>query len=349
MNIEKETVSTIQSELEGCRFVKTILMLLVVLYHGCLFWSGNWFLEEEAVAIPWIATFAQWLNSFHIYAFTLVSGYLFYYLKCEQGKYEKFLPFIKNKAKRLLIPYAFVAIIWVVPVHLYFYPGDYVMIAEKYILATAPSQLWFLVMLFDVFLLFWPASQFFKKFDLEGLIVVVAAWAVGALGAKVIPNYFMIWTALQYIPLFWVGFKLRQNRLFYVRKISRLVWIILDLILFLVWKWIQDFESILMKLLWLGLGLVLHIVGALTAFFILQSLARKVHWKRTCFPYIEKRSMTVYLLHQQIVYFFIVWLNGRIAPSLHMLVNVVGSIAVSLLLSEIFMKFKLTRFLLGEK
>lgn len=31
------------SKLNNCTFVKTVLMLLVILYHACAFWNGEWF------------------------------------------------------------------------------------------------------------------------------------------------------------------------------------------------------------------------------------------------------------------------------------------------------------------
>lgn len=60
-------------------FVKTILMLFVILSHACAFWSGQWFTENPILHSVGLNLLYSWLNSFHIYAFTLVSGYLFAY------------------------------------------------------------------------------------------------------------------------------------------------------------------------------------------------------------------------------------------------------------------------------
>lgn len=98
-----------QRELANCTFVKTVLMLLVVAYHSVVFWSGNWFMANPAEQSKILAGIASWLNSFHIYGFALVSGYLFYYLRYEEGKYGQYVPFLLQKAKRLLVPYVFAA------------------------------------------------------------------------------------------------------------------------------------------------------------------------------------------------------------------------------------------------
>lgn len=63
--------------LKNCTFVKTILMILVILGHACDFWVGDWFTCNPLIKSQTISVFATWLNSFHIFAFTLVSGYIF--------------------------------------------------------------------------------------------------------------------------------------------------------------------------------------------------------------------------------------------------------------------------------
>jgi len=83
-------------------------MILIVFYHSILFWNGNWFTKNPVYSSNILVYIAEWLNSFHIYGFTIVSGYIFYYLKYEKGKYIRFITFIKGEAKQLLISYIFV-------------------------------------------------------------------------------------------------------------------------------------------------------------------------------------------------------------------------------------------------
>lgn len=116
---DKKDVKQQTCRLKNCTFVKTMLMILVVVYHSCVFWTKLWFTNENVIfQSDGLAIFSRWLNSFHISCFTLVSGYLFCYLKYEKDKYQKFLPFVFNKGKRLIIPYLFVALIWVIPLSL---------------------------------------------------------------------------------------------------------------------------------------------------------------------------------------------------------------------------------------
>ena len=108
---------TRDTELKNCTYIKTVLMLSIVLYHSMLYWCENWFVGTPAIEVPLLAMLAGWLNSFHIYAFALVSGYIFYYIKHERAGYKEFLPFARKKALRLLVPYVFAAMAWVMPIN----------------------------------------------------------------------------------------------------------------------------------------------------------------------------------------------------------------------------------------
>ena len=325
-------------------------MLIVVIYHCIVFWTGSWFTKNPAIESNILSTLASWMNSFHIYGFTFVSGYLFYFLKHEKNKYSSFLPFAANKAKRLLVPYVFVSIIWVIPFAVYFSHLGVREIVIQYGLGTSPSQLWFLLMLFCVFIIFHPLSSFFEKHNIGGAIVVIVLYGIGLVGQMVLPNIFQVFRACAYIPLFWLGFKVRQYGSRVLRKIPILVWLASDVLLFAIAQYLSSFDGIIFKLMNLGLEFVLHIVGALMAFVILQKITDKIKWKESkVFGILSKNSMPVYLFHQQVIYIFVTWLNGLINPYLHAGINFIGAMVVSLLISSILMKFKWTRMLIGEK
>ena len=234
------------------------------------------------------------MNSFHIYGFTLVSGYLFYFLKHEKNKYSRFLPFAVNKIKRLLIPYVFVSVIWVIPFAVYFSHLDVMEIIKGYGLGTSPSQLWFLLMLFCVFMIFHPLTTFFEKYNIGGAIVVIVFFGVGIVGQMVLPNIFQIFRACTYIPLYWLGCKVRQFGSQWLMKIPVIVWLAVDVLLFAITQYLSDFDGIIFTLLNLGFEFILHIVGALMAFVILQKIANNVKWKESkVFGFLSKNSMPV--------------------------------------------------------
>lgn len=336
--------------LDNCTFVKTILMLLVVFYHSTVFWTGNWFtVQKVAIDDQIIANLSLWLNTFHIYTFVAISGYLFEFLKNEKCKYKDFKKFLLNKLKRLIVPYCFVAIIWVIPISLLFYSYTGEEIIHKFLLCESPGQLWFLWMLFDIFILIWLLNIFLKNTNFV-LIISLLSCVIGFIGKKCFLNIFCIWDAFTYLPYFIIGMKLRKNRNGILYKIPSLAYFFIHIILFTISLYIADFKGIIINVICNILNFTIHIIGVLMAFFILQNIAQKTDWKnRVLLVYFSKISMPIYLFHQQIIYFTITFFNGRINPLLNIIVNFFAAIFISSLLSSIMLKYKYTRLLIGEK
>ena len=339
-------------QLENCSFAKTILMIIIVFYHSILFWKGNWFDTIEPVySCKSLGVLAEWLNTFHIYAFTLISGYIFYYIKFEKHGYQIALSFIKNKFKRLIIPYAFVSVIWVIPISIYFFHYDVSEILKKYILGVSPSQLWFLLMLFHVFWICNFLSDFFMKRNGVSIMILLLMYGVGIVGGHIFPNVFQIFTSLRYCIFFFIGFKFRQYDLLrYCNRKIIVVGFITNVLLFLLYEYLSDFDSSLITIFNLGINFLTNIVGAVWIFALLQNIANKIHFKENLlFIFLSKRSMCIYLFHQQIIYFCLFYLNGLVNPYINSILNFFIALIVSSVLSTILMKFKITKFLIGEK
>ena len=181
-----------ETKLENCSFIKTVLLFLVVLYHSCVFWTGNWWDTEPVFPSIGLNYLSLWLNSFHVYAFTLASGYIFAY-KISKREYLNYLPFLRNKARRLIVPYYFTMIIWVAPISAYLFKWNIIYLIKKFILCINPSQLWFLWMLFGVFAFVWPVRYYILEKPMLGWGLSLLFYAVGMVGRKLVPNFFCIW------------------------------------------------------------------------------------------------------------------------------------------------------------
>jgi len=338
-----------QNYLDNCTFIKTILMVLVVFCHAIDFWTGTRFTRNPVIEAPGLDFLSKWLGSFHIYTFTLVSGAIFCFVKYDRGGYSKFAPFVMNKIKRLLVPYIFISFIWAGPIAKYFLEYDAKSIIMYFVMGIAPGQLWFLLMLFDVFIIFWLLSDFFYWHDIFGAVVVIGFYGIGIVGTMVVPNIFQIWTACQYITFFWIGFKIYQKGSELIERIPSFMCIIADIVFFLIIQLIPT-EGFVNKILSIGLTYFLHIIGSVMAFVVLQKIANKFKWKAIrSFSFVSEQSMAVYLFHQQFVYFSIVLLNGVINPYLHAVINFIVAMTGSLVLSTVLLKFKVTRVMIGEK
>lgn len=158
-------------KLEVIDIIKIFMMLAVVLYHCCMFFTGNWFnATSPFYEARYISVLARYLNTFHVPTFTMASGYLFYFLRTEQGKYQgDIISDGTKRAKRLLLPYLATLIAWVIPYDLYFNGFNMRNFVHKFVLGYSPAQLWFLPMLFWVFIIFYYS---FKKFPVttKGLV-----------------------------------------------------------------------------------------------------------------------------------------------------------------------------------
>lgn len=332
------------------RFTKTVLMILVVLCHSADFWTGNWFTKNPMIQSKTIGIMAEIIGSFHIYCFVLVSGYIFYY-KYSNGGYRKYREFIKTKIQRLIVPYVFVSIIWVAPIACLFFKFNVIQVFRNFVLAEAPNQLWFLWMLFGVFLVYWPLADYFQDKNILGVILAASFFGVGTIGDYFFPNYFQIWTAFKYIVFFWIGTKIRQYEYKIYDKRCGTLMITVFIFLFIIKFFLmQKCDGFIASFINIGMGLLININGAIGAFYILQNLADNIKWRdNRLFTFISKKTMPMYLFHQQIIYFIIYYFNGKINPFIHMTLSFFAAISFSLLISIILSSFKTTRVLLGEK
>ncbi len=182
-------------------------MLVIILYHSILYWRD----DTTLICMP-LSISAKWLAGFHNYTFFLVSGYVFYALKMEKGKYASFIPFALAKVKRLAVPALFVALLWAGPINSLLYHYSARAFFVDFILASSPSHLWFLWALFLVFLLFWPLSGVLERSTTSGLAISAALYAAGqAAGHFLSLDPFSFSFACHYFWFFYLGFKLRQK------------------------------------------------------------------------------------------------------------------------------------------
>ena len=328
-------------------------MLLVIFGHACAFWSGHWFTENPSIESHDLSILYAWVGSFHIYAFTLVSGYIFAF-KIRAGGYSMYVPFLQNKAKRLLVPYLFVMLIWVAPISAYFFHWDLPHLFKRYILCIDPSQLWFLWMLFGVFSIVWPLKNVMMERSIVGWIVSLAFYGVGIAGKRMLPNIFCIWTSCQYVTFFFFGMRIRSREKAEKKPTTEtvpwFVWIIADVFIFIGTLLIDRQEGMIWSLMSIGANYVLHILGSIMAWTTLQALANRIPWQSSkVFKTLSSCSMPMYLFHQQIIYVTIAWLNGKINPWVHAGINFAVALIGSLLISVILIRWKITRTLIGEK
>lgn len=340
-----------QTELENCTFVKTVLMIIIVLFHSILAWNNSWFsvigLKQSAPALELISS---WMSTFHVYAFACVSGYLFYYCKYERksSTYQDLLKFTRNKVKRLIIPYYVVAVVWVAPAKQFFYPckniGDF---CKAYLFGEDAEQLWFLLMLFLVFVIAFMLSDYVKRHTLYGVLICIIFFFVGLVVTRGMPNYFCWRTAFQYLIFFFLGFWIRQyNNL---NRIPWFVWLLLNISFFTLNRYIVTSSALMLGVSSI-IQLISHIAGAIFAFAFLQRIAFSFRYyirESRLWKVLAENSMGIYMFHMQVIYYTLFLFNGALHPVVHSVVNFVSAFFISLMLSILLRHFRVTRFLIG--
>lgn len=341
-----------ERELQSCDTVKTIAMLAVVICHcaaACA--RQGWFVVspvKNTIALGYLSSF---LGMYHIQTFVFVSGYLFYFLKYELGKYKNSLEFIKKKALRLLAPYP-VACLWVLPAFLFFYHPSSDRVFKKFALGEGPSQLWFLFMLFWVFVEFYFISKildrynFFQKMTLKTTVIVgvffyLVDFCSPLLDRLGVPNVFQILAAFRYIFYFYAGFVFRKFDFSKLYKFAEIFLALSAVITLLFISFVHGkLEFIFM-----------NFVSLFNCVSVFMFVAKHLNPKSKIFEIINKYNFQIYLFHQQIIYVIIFLLDRYWAVYSYpaFAISIVGSLAISVGITFVLSKIKPARVILGIK
>lgn len=202
-------------------------------------------------------------------------------------------------------------------------------------------------MLFWVFLIFWLLSDIVYRKPLFGGAIAGVLYCIGLF----MPGIYCFNSGLTYLLFFYIGFIIRKfdaiSKVLY--RIPSVVYLVIDISLFTVCGTIGELDSIFFKVINLGCTLILHIVGAIGAFVILQRFVARFLQRSRAIDFLGEHSMTVYLLHQQLIYFSTGLFNGVVPPIALVLFNFGFSLSISTVISVLLHKTKITKMLIGSK
>ena len=122
------------------------------------------------------------------------------------------------------------------------------------------------------------------------------------------------------------------------RNTQKLIASLSFIVLFILSMLLNARVDFLSRALALCVNFLLHICGAIVAFLLLQYLANRVKWEESkAFLKLSDRMMPMYLIHQQVIYFSIILLNGKINPYMNALVNFGVAMIISYVISGILL------------
>jgi hypothetical protein len=160
------------NKLEDVIIFRVFAIIAVVIFHSYWIYISATGSDMYIARTPYEQFYKQillnWLSipNFFMALFVFVSGYLFTHLYCNKGKYKDLFPFIKNKAKRLLLPYSIFSILMGITL----WGTTRELTLESFL--GGNTHLWFILMLFSCFVVGRVWIFLYEKFPNKYFLVL---------------------------------------------------------------------------------------------------------------------------------------------------------------------------------
>jgi peptidoglycan/LPS O-acetylase OafA/YrhL len=307
--------------------IRAIAIIIVVLGHSIILYSNSWGIYESIYNISFLNKLKEIINLIQMPIFFSISGYLFYY---SINKKVTFVNFIKNKFKRLIIPFIFVGLFYMIPIKMLInYPGynehGYFYVIKNFFNGNDSGHLWYLPTLFLIFII---AKLIFVKTNNKNAIVYIILFFLSYLSIKLNINIYLKNTLINII-YFYTGLlinKYEDNIVRLNKKTIIILFAILVVISFIVKSSI--------------LTIVIGIVSILLIYLVVPSKKCKIVDK------ISKNSFGIYLFHSPLIYVTYSYLNNYY-PIIVITLNFLIFGVISFYLTNIIRSTKL-KMIIGE-
>lgn len=338
-------------ELKTIDIFKVCMMLCVVLYHCTCVWQDGWspiHFESSNEFYIFISVLGKFLNSFHVYGFVFASGYIFYYLRYEKKRYRQIQKDIIRRAKQLLVPYMVVMVIWCIPFYYFEFGLTRIELIKKFVLGISPSQLWFLLMLFEIFIIFYFLSDLMLNGNEKKFFIIFYFLSVGIrylVSYSSVFNILQLGNTIKFMFFFFIGMCWRKQRWKFFNKRETVLCLVLSVIMNIVIYYYPNSNNV-EKLF----SPLVSMLGIIAFFNIGYYICIGNNDESKIFLIVKKYSMSIYLLHQQIIYFIINIVCGMKIPSLILLCIIfVVALLISILIAGVVSRSNIGKIFLGIK
>lgn len=257
--------------LQDVTILRPIAILLLVVYHAFIIYTGGWKLPSGYVdveAYKWIADISY---SFMLQLFVMLSGYVFSFQMNGQKRNFTLKKIVLSKFKRLILPSIVFSVIY------FFFFKEYTNSFSFWIdILSGVGHMWFLPMLFWCFIGGYLLTQMSGSEMVKLLICTVIPLF------SILPLRFGIAYAFNYLFFFYLGMVLFKKRLIILRNNRCYTILLLGIsfvVVFLLYQYvfstIKDsnfsFFDKIIKLLLFKYGQLLYaLLGTLFAWFIVN-------------------------------------------------------------------------------
>ena len=336
-------------------YLKTIGILLVVIGHCTSIYTGGWVFTSP-VNSPIYGLIASYVYTFHVPMLVFVSGAIYYYCRINKEKYSSIKSLIINKFKRLILPFLFVGILYSIPIKytIGMAYGNIFSNMKSFILGLNTGHLWYLLMLFNTFIIFY----FYEKFILNkkySIILNLILFSILYISSGFFTNIFKINRAIQYSIFFYLGYEFFRSKDKLILKLEKLksksiliitpILIAISLVLILVSK--IRLYSIMLSEVFSLINVVIAIVCIPICYLIIYLINNRIKNKiikekiDKVFNIIGKYSFNIYLLHEPIIFIVLYFIARKyINPTILLIMCLSISIFESVLISIIYNKIK---------
>ena len=316
-------------------------MFMIVLYHCLCYNTGVWSgfdnpIQYYPIAIAGIHNIAY----VGLDAFVFISGLLYYRIGLT-GKYDNTRLFLGNKTERLLIPY----VIWGLLLCIIFYGREH-----PIRILYGISHLWFLLMLFEIFVVFGLTKHFWTKFTVKGYVIaLVCLLFIDGVVAKlgIIPNdgkgrvVLALQSTLDYLPVFFLGMLTEKFKIYERLSIPKAFAVLLMMVLFTIgavpfafhiplsrlFQWLPTYSLIVITYYSLGKILCGRLGGGI---------------KSSALMVLDRYSLSIYIIHHILIFVYLDYVPNAqsfmtnhyaIAPILLFIIVLPMSLGISYILS----------------
>lgn len=219
--------------------------------------------------------------------FTFISGYLFEYLYREKGKYQEFLPFIKNKFMRLWLPFFIFSLIFMATIN-DFRPLDLITKGTFW-------HLWYLPRLFWCFICAWLLNKWVKNKTVK--LILLPIFMFYPLTQLHIPPFIGMQGTTNWLCWFYLGMIYWDYKERIINFITNHIWVgVLFLFAYLIQIWFFPVEY--GERTWYSIPSICAIITLL--FYLFYRLQDSDNFISRSLISLSKYSFGIYIFHNWI-------------------------------------------------
>ena len=308
-----------KQHIEWINTIRVFTLLLVILGH-CNYYTINTIhggiinLTEDGYycySFNVVKTVTRFIYSFHMQVFMALSGMCFSFSKL---KYAPFKTLVSKKSKRLLWPFLLVTTFLSVPLkYIVGYWSNsasplYDIFFGQYLMIKGNTHLWFLVALFNIFVLFFFIHKYFKMTNpiIWGIILILSLYLGPLIGSKIGLGFgascalkFFLYFSLGFISFTWFN---KTNVRFVIVLSS---WILMFICFYLYNKYSNAFDWLSIRLIRQTIGLIFAIWGVFNMVFTCKHISISRITTTKTYYLLSKYNFQLYLYSDPFNYLLI--------------------------------------------